>query len=555
MAKGSMKKSTKILMGIGGAAALVGVGYLLWRKFRPGTSAPERMNPAAIVTSRTAKPTRTGSRSVSRTTSPTEAQFLAIGEKRARGWLGAIFAHGGASLAYEIHYLQAHDHLLPSCAGVWDSVEGGGTMKIDYSRKTLMTRHFMEWQCPAFDSQSPCFSKMDKGVEGDDWRDAIEQVVTGEGKENYWLEVFLKNDVRHPGAKMSSGDRPANAVFDWIMWTITRDHQATDRQLDHGLQSLAPYMTNKVQPSSYWGKSESTRKEWGKRLIRWYWTAQFAIWSLEMLRLHSGFYMVQPTWWRDYCTAWGIGMLKFGKFRETYVLRGKSKDDPMGYNLETKMGTQEWTKFAEYVMSQAGLPGQPGFLGEQIADAGKTRHIFDIPPELGAAVPPIYIVGGKWNQSSASWWLNHSDISNFWTDTFLPIWNAAIGLLASAVGSSAFNAAFAAVNTAYQAGVAAMRAFNGIMNGNIGDATELVYQLGQCAAAVGAAAGSDVVIPDNLWSQIKDYGKEITGISGSMAGEIRKWAEYARSTLEVAEKYDKYGYLDDLVGGLVDDSK
>jgi hypothetical protein len=436
----------------------------------------------------------------------------------------------------------------------------------------LMTRNFYEWQFPGFDSQSPDFTHMNQGVEASDFANGINKVVYGgenkTGNENYWIkDVYLKNDVRGPQGsdvqhmpRFSPGDNPATAVKKWLMWTVSRDHHGKGRALQSGLNVVGPYTKNTVQPPAKWNAGTSSekkalREEWGRRLLRWYWTAQFAVWSCEMLRLHLKHGQpLAPPGWAPYCAAWGIGVVPImipGQ-RETYVSRAKHTGNEIGKGLASSLTFDEWLKLSELVKSLAHVPGHPNTLGGQIARPGHERHAFDIPQQLGSAVPPLFVVRGKWNQSQAFFWLNKTDVSNFWTSKFLPVWNAVFSVLSSFTGSAAFSAWVTTATGIYTAGCAAMQAGAALASGESNAALDLVQGLYELTGKIGVAAGADVAIPDDLWDQLKDFSSQVSGFGGALADDFGEEAAYVQAILKVAHDQG-YGYLDDLVSGLVAD--
>lgn len=481
-----------------------------------------------------------------------------------RGWLGALFAHGSASLMYEINYLKHHRHLLPSVAATWNNVKN--EVHLDYSRGTLMARRFQEWQCPLFDSQSPDFRKYNEGVQGHEWRSGLSQAISGDGKESYWItETYLANDVRFPVAEgeawaaIAEGTNIAAAVQAWILWTLSRDHQGQGRALDRGLGLLLPHMLNQTKAPAAWNGSTSSRRIWGRRLLRWYWVAQFAIWSCEMVRIHRRTGERAPNWWAEYCAAWGIGCRDvdagFGAYKgESYVtaVAPNETGEKLRKGLKVSMSDAEWEATARRLIALAFVPGHSKVIGSQIAAPGKPRHVFDVPEQLGSAVPPLYLGGGHWNAYAALWWMNHTDISNFWTSTFLPVWNSVFSSLSAAAGSSAFSAFITSAQAIYQAGARVMQAGAAIANGELPDSADVVGAIAKIAGEVGALAGADVGIPDDLWEQLKSAAP-VAGYAGELAAWAQGQAEYVRSTFAVAQKQDGYAFLDDLIGGIVQD--
>ena len=476
------------------------------------------------------------------------------GELGPRGWLGALFGHGNLCAMFETSYLRHHKHLLPSLAASWNKVKH--RVELDYSRGTLMSRKFAEWQCPSFDSQSPDFRKMNEGVQADDWRGAIDRVVYGEGKENYWIDTFLPRDVRMPDDVMEEGQRPARAVLDWLAWTSTRDHQGKGRDIQVGMDRLFALRDNAVRVPLAWDTSDDARAIWGRRLLRWYWVAQYAVWSCEMLRVHRRDHgmlgKVAPQWWRAQCAAWGI-LVRDGAHPFNYT-NLNALDTDVGRRLGASMmwdGTDaEWESIARRVAELALVPGAHGTLGEQIAAPGARRNVFDVPEQLGSAVPPIYLGEGRWNAYAASFWIMHNDTGNFWTDSFLPAWNSIFGFLSS-FASAAFTTFVATINTVATCTAQVFRAAAALANGTMPDVVDVVTSIAAVAGQIGAVAGADLGIPDNLWDQLTSL-EQVGGYVGDLGAYVEGQAEYVRSILSTAQHQDGYAFLSDLLGGVID---
>jgi len=468
-----------------------------------------------------------------------------------RGWLGAMFGHGIACLEYETYYLRHHRHILPSVAASWDSVKD--KPETDYSRGTLMTRRFTEWQCPVFDSQSPDFFGARRGLKAADIRSMIAMVAGGDqsfGGGTIYDFVDWSN-VRHPSAAPKPrGTRPARNVINWLQWIQSRDHHGKDRRILASIMLLTQRSNNVLEPLPYWSANSYRLLEWNERIANWYWIAQWSVWCVEMMRCHYDLPISCPSWWSAFAGSWGI--LCRDDFSDARYSAWRIKDgDERHLGVRIHEGRDDWEWFAKKVMQLAGVPGDPDKCGAQIVPDELTaggafkykRHIFDMPPKAGALVPPVRLYEGGWNGYAIGWWAQHTDMYSVWEKFVLPAWSAVCSAVASMAGPQ-FTAFQATATAIYAVATTLLQAGAAMANGQKPDVSDVVGALGQIAELAGV---DGEWLPDDVWEQLRAAAGAFH-FAGDTADQAISAAISARAELADLERI--WPYVDQGLGGM-----
>jgi hypothetical protein len=484
-------------------------------------------------------------------TSPLAGSFKTVSSDGPRGWLGALFGHGVACLSYEIYYLRHHRHLLPSVAASWNNVKD--KVELDYSRDTLMTRRFWEWQCPAFDSQSPDFFGHRRGVTASTLRNQIAMIARGEygGDGGDIYSLVNTASARRLGEDVQ-GQRPAANVIDWMNWIEARDHHGKGRSILPSKMRLIVNTMNALEPPSYWN-NPSRRPLWEARMRDWMWTAQDAVWCVTMMGLHYGTPVNFPSWWVTFAGCWGV-LIRPGFPSTRYSAFQIKTGDEHHLSARVKGDRSEWLWFARKVEELAGLPGDPDKCGQQIASDELTaggvrlhkRHIFDMPTGaggVGALAPPLRIYDGGWNGYAVGWWAKNTDIHNVWERYVFPAWSAVCSAAAGFAGPE-FAAFQTLATTLYTCSTVLMQIGASLANGRGPDLGDVVAAIGTIAELAGVEG-----IPDDVWEQLRAAEGAFEGFLGGTSDQQRAAASAARAYL--AELQKQWPYVDQGLGGLL----
>ncbi len=574
-----MKTSTKVLLGAGAAAAVGGLILALRKK-----SDSSRMESDSVDA-------RTVQRKAASTTTPSGAAVTVLDVRVAepKGWLGALVAHGGACMGFEIEYMTGskygnHYHLSPIVMAHWQKTGGGIEINMDDSG--LLTNRYQEFPCPVYPMTSPMFLQNQiippvgrfNGGTTDLWKQAA---AHGAGPEepgwliqwglsselnlatyNWTVEPKLRVDnegyLEHrPNVSGSKWSRvyPGKRTADWAMHQSI--YGANNIGRNNGLNTTLPLMTTLVPGGvgratfvpEYWRKNAARLQEWYIRMLRWYYTARWLVWAGEMVRTHA--HAAMPSWWKTHAALWAVGTP--GSTR----VKRPSYDDKEP-SLRVRMTQEEVNQLLKMVVAHTPPPGSKGATGEQIAPPSARRSLCDIPLSAGSIAPPVELL----DETDHQIWALLA-VSKFkQNEKYMPWvkwYRMGVDIAVSCV-SAGFGGAISSAVTTLTASLqqvimtVATFALQIIAKAGMGslkfDTGDIVGLVGSLLEASGLEADAIAALPPELWDSLKTAGAYIPIIKGT---DWEQWGPRLRliqQQLETIQILDKWNFADAAYGGL-----
>jgi len=608
MAKsGKMKTSTKVLLGAGGVAALGGIAYALWRK----SKATSKDEDVGVDSTRVEATSTTASRKSTTATASAgakaQAGAVAVKTLEPKGWLGALIAHGGACMGFEIEYMTGseygkHYHLSPILMAHYQKFGGGIDLNMDDSR--LLTNRYQEFPCPVYPQTTPHFllhgtaPTEHNGGTIDEWKSAAGK---GEPAANasHWIKWGLDSELWLSGwnaegnapsgwgirvgdggylehrrnSSSASWGRvyPGKRVADWALHQSI--YGANNIGRDNGLSTTIGLMNAQVPGGmnravivpEYYRKNKQRLHEWYGRLLGWYYTARWLVWAGEMLRIHA--HVPRPAWWKTHVALWAIGTpgtqrVKRPSYDDAGLLSPKL---PTGgtkvvkdSGLRVMMTADEVNQILRAIIKHTWPPGTKGATGQQISPKGIARTLCDIPISAGSVAPPIDLLDDLDRQI----WAIYA-VSKFQEhEKYMPWekwYKLGVNVVTSCISAGLGGAVSAAISTLSQVTqqlimttvTFALQAVTKLGTGSMSFGTEdIVGLMGNLLNASGLKADVIKSIPQELWPALKTAGATIPFLSGTDWEQVRPQLQMLQLKLEAIQILDKWGYADAAYGGL-----
>jgi hypothetical protein len=631
MAKGGSKKmktSTKVLLGTGAVAA-VG-GFLLWNKYKADLK-DDLMHGDSAASFRIVRvsPTVLKAQVLKAKSSGLSTMTPGLKAIEPFGWFGYLLGHGGACLAFTYKYMQQHKHILPDMAASWSHGKVSVDRSMDsllINRFSEWPCPAIIWGGPRF--LGPSIYDPFMGVRRGDFRTAMTNFHSDDvkmagdpGKQNYlhyqrlyggirmdldswddhwtgakvvidssgkcfvrWHEVTGSGGgVGHIGPTQNFPVRPAANTMKYVAALMGEDteihlplvesfvvHPRTQgKQLGGTLLRLVPNATRQLVCPPFWCATGARQARWWRRIVYWYYNAAWLVWCAEMVRLHCSATRIlpAPTWWRDHCVSWGIGVPEVAQV----IMRGTYADKDAEPGLAIKDLAADWVwPVLKLVVGYTPPPGTKGATGEQIVPDTLTskdtaqfkRHLLDMPPEAGAVVPPTNL--DFWAESTISYWSQHTSKFLPWTTLGPTIVNGVIEAVASVVGGGTLSAVqdvlIDTLNVSTEIAGIIMKVATVVL-GKLWEmvkaqdthfdisTADVVGLVTDVVGAVGAGEGINLKeIPGELWDSLKTAGAKLEhfGDWSQFAGKLH---DLQNTLCSVRDQYG-WDYLDAAYGGL-----
>ena len=476
-----------------------------------------------------------------------------------QGWLGFLMNHYAACFGFELIYMGWHESCLsPRIKGIWHST-GNGYVEIDADANYLMQRRFAETQAPSWGvGYGPSLAVLRDDENGSPWSLQDSWIkylleLTSEGDSppsslDYRLdpEKFAQQHDEHADDHFSRVMLVNPALIAYRYNEHWKNTKTVGRRTLDAAQGDLLALAQKgktLTPSAYWSSDPILTRLWASRIVRWFDNAQAGVYACEMARIHSASFQHCPSWWTRYANAWGVAVFATADYtaKSRYNHFLTHHDDSIAAGMACDLSSvsiSRWEKIARALMRAAPTPGTAGYMGEQIADEGKKRHILDMPPSCGSLRPPVYVEGiydhfiGVWCHGES--FKEAAVVAIKWV-------NSVIGAVASAAGGSAVASAISAMDTAYAAAGTLLRQIARMANGGgfmtLGDALDVVASIANCTAAVSELTGISVdeLLPDGVWNALTTPGAVIP----EWGGVLKEMAADEATRLQ--------GYFTDLV--------
>lgn len=515
------------------------------------------------------------------------------------GWLGALVTHGGACLSFQIDWMLgetygAHRQILPNMSVDYDNWNDDVILKWDSAE--MLTNMFVEWPCPVFPRSTPAFllpddlEPMHTEATGDNYRSALAMnagfneialnCFWGKSAEwksahydhpDHFIAVTVDEDhhLRVRGEKV----HPAKRVRDWVNhieehkngseWRIGRNRQF--ELIEHAQDEVGASTIRAIHVPSFWRASEARVEEYYVRLQNWYRTAHWLSWAGLMLCLHAR--MAVPSWYRDHCVAWGIGVpsavgVSFGTAALGVIPDGQLYigRDPRLRILPSALHTE----LLHAVVRHAPPPGTNGWMGEQIAAVGEPRTLCDMPPEAGSIQPPLELLDedGHLSWCEASVTKSKSVSSHLpWLDVVGPIIDILISVAGSFAGGAISTAAKAVTAAAgavlgavsYIVATVCVQTVNKLGRGNYDmSAGDVVGLIGGAVSSSGLEGAALKSVPEDLWAALKTAGAALPEIDGTDWALCSAKLQAVQESLHALQHNDgsKWAFVDAAFGGM-----
>jgi hypothetical protein len=520
------------------------------------------------------------------------------------GWLGALVAHGGTCMAFEIAYMTTkkygtHYHLLPNLGGDWDNTSGDA--ELFWASTNLMTNRFREYPCPVYPRSGPTFllgsdygPYEHNGGTADKWRAAIdyragigevahlinwgpdaERWLTGTrtdtAPDDWGIRVDSSGYLIHKGNRSGATWQrvyPGRRVADWATETAVKSTTSKAYRIgrDRGfittpmmLMSTAgiDYRQRPVWVPPYYRTSTKRLHDFYRRLLKWYYTARWLVWAADMMRIHSGH--KQPSWWQAHALSWAIDSA--GE-TSTALTRWSYMDVESDLRVKD-LSTAQLDEILRAVVKHTPPPGKKGATGQQIAPEGSPLTLCDIPDEAGSVVPPIAILDDSGDQLWATYavykFKKHTELWP-WLNWYGPIVDALISIAGSGAGGAltagikaVAGAAMSALATQLVCYVAtyALQAIVALGRGKLTfDGGDIVALVSTAFEASGLGDEALKNLPPGMWDALKTAGAAIPEVAGA------DWQETLPELMEIQSRLSdlkwirKWNYLDAAYGGL-----
>jgi len=513
---------------------------------------------------------------------PPRIKVKAASKTGPAGWLGWLVNHGAACFASELAYMDFHQSMIsPRIKVSWEQADNdsgyvGAHANVQHSADYLMTKRFVEPQCPAWGRGFGPNPIRSGGILDDAALEtAFTRMESGAGcpmPGDYRTNPFT---VTHDKV---AGKNPAERIADYVAyWADSKtvhprtlisalklfgENDVVVPELrplyEYGKGTTETFLRSRgnkdhnLRIPEYWDAG-ARRVEWAERTLRWFDTVVWLVWACECARLHSAAYEMPPQWWTVFANCWGIAVWNqpFGR-RVRYHELETSHERFAKCQKAVDIGNvsaARWEAVAKALIRTVGLPGDTGKCGEQIVETNKTRHILDMPPQCGDLRPVTYVEGLLYHYATV--WTSRQTFPQ--GGTIAVSWiNSIIGSVASVAGGSAVSSCVSAMNTAYAACGVLIRAIGSMANGGsfaeiAADVVNMVGAIVSVTSAVAGATGTSVdeMIPDGVWEALTTVDAAIPEWGGELADQVANSAKWLQMNMCGLRDIEKWPYLEE----------